>query len=113
MEDYRRSLNGSQPAFAELKGAIRTSAQLRLLANSEALVISRFAVTSQMILLHAAGDSAGCSATASAEGGALMASIGANFDQLAEAEQGLLGIRSAASERTGRLLLRSICPAPR
>ena len=107
MEDYRRSLDRIAPAFAELKGAIKDNpAQLRLLANSEALVISRFAVTSQMILLHAAGDSAGLAAlTASAEGGALMASIGANFDQLAEAEQGLLGIRSAASERTGRLLL--------
>jgi PAS domain S-box-containing protein len=107
MEDYHRSLDRIAPAFGELKEAIKDNPeQLQLLANSEPLVIKRFAVTSQMILLHAAGDSAGLAAlTARAEGRALMASIGANFDQLAEEEQRLLGIRFAASERTGRLLL--------
>jgi PAS domain S-box-containing protein len=107
MEDYHRSLDRIAPAFGELKEAIKDNPeQLQLLANSEPLVIKRFAVTSQMILLHAAGDSAGLATlTARAEGRALMASIGANFDQLAQEEQRLLGIRSAASERTGRLLL--------
>jgi CHASE3 domain sensor protein len=107
MEDYHRSLDRIAPAFAELKEALKDNpAQLRLLANSEPLVVGRFAVTSKMILLHAAGDSAGLAAlTVKAEGRALMDSIGAHFDQIAEEEQRLLGIRSAESKRTGSLLL--------
>jgi CHASE3 domain sensor protein len=92
MEEYHRSLGRIASAFMELKEAINDNpAQLRLLANSEPLVFGRFAVTSQMILLYAAGDSAGLAAlTARAEGRALMASIGANFDQIAREEQRLL-----------------------
>ena len=107
MEDYRRSLDRITPAFGELKEAIKDNPeQLQLLANSEPLVIGRFAVTSQMILLHAAGDSAGLAAlTARAEGRALMESIGAHFDQIAQEERRLLEIRSAESKWTGSLLL--------
>jgi PAS domain S-box-containing protein len=107
MEDYHRSLDRIAPAFVELKEAIKDNpAQLRLLANSEPLVVGRFAVTSKMILLHAAGDGAGLAAlTVKAEGRALMDSIGAYFDQIAQEEQRLLGIRSAESRRTGSLLL--------
>jgi PAS domain S-box-containing protein len=107
MEDYRRSLDQIAPAMAELKEAIQDNpAQLQLLANSEPLVIRRFAATSEMVLLHAAGDSAETTArTVKAEGATSMASISANFNQLAKEEQRLLGIRSATSERTGNLLL--------
>ena len=77
-----------------------------LLANSEPLVFGRFAVTSKMISLHAAGDSDGLAALAvKAEGRTLMESIAAHFNQIAREEQRLLGIRSAESKRTGSLLL--------
>jgi PAS domain S-box-containing protein len=105
--DYRLSLDRIAPAFAELKQAVKDNpTQLQWLANSEPLVIGRFAVSSESILMHVAGDTAGMAAlTARAEGRALMVSIGANFGQLAKEEQRLLAIRSAASERTGSLLL--------
>jgi PAS domain S-box-containing protein len=107
MDDYHRSLEQIAPAFRELKEAIKDNpAQLRLLANSEPLVFGRFAAISKMISLHAAGDSAGLAAlTVKAEGRALMESIAAHFDQIAQGEQRLLGIRSAESKRTGSLLL--------
>jgi PAS domain S-box-containing protein len=106
MEDYRQSLDQIAPAMAELKEAIQDNpAQLQLLANSEPLVIRRFAATSEMVLLHAAGAFAETTARIVKEGATSMASISANFDQLAKEEQRLLGIRSAASERTGNLLL--------
>jgi PAS domain S-box-containing protein len=107
MEDYHRSLEQIAPAFRELKEAINDNpAQSRLLANSEPLVFGRFAVTSKMISLHAAGDSDGLAAlTVKAEGRALMESIAAHLDQIAREEQRLLGIRSAESKRTGSLLL--------
>jgi PAS domain S-box-containing protein len=105
--EYRQSLDGIAPAFEELKDTVRDNpAQLRLLANSELLVAQRFAVTSEMVRLRTTGDSTGTAAlTAKAEGRALMQSIDASFDQLAKEEQRLLGIRSAQSALTGRLLL--------
>ena len=107
LEDYHQSLDQVPPAFAALKQAVRDNpAQLQLLADSEARVIGRFAASSEMVRLHAVGDTAGMAAlTARAEGRALMAAIGTNFDQLADEEQRLLEFRSAQSERTGGLLL--------
>jgi PAS domain S-box-containing protein len=59
-----------------------------------------------MLRLRTTGDSTGIAAlTALAEGRPLMESINANFDQLAREEQRLLGIRSAESALTGKLLL--------
>jgi PAS domain S-box-containing protein len=107
IEDYRQSVDQIAPAMAELKEAIQDNpAQLQLLANSERLVARRFTATRDMVWLHAAGDTAEITArTVKAEGRALMAAIGANFEQLAQEEQRLLGIRSTASARTGSLLL--------
>jgi PAS domain S-box-containing protein len=106
-KDYRQSLDRIAPAIAELKEAAKDNlAQLQLLASIEPLAISRFAVTSNAMLLHERGDSAGMAVlTARAEGRALVKSIDAKFDQLVNEEQRLLGIRSAESERTGSLLL--------
>jgi PAS domain S-box-containing protein len=106
-KDYHQSLDRIAPAIAELKEAAKDNlAQLQLLANIETLAIGRFAVTSEVVMLHAAGDNAGVAAlTAKPDGPALMGSIDAKFDQLVNEEQRLLGIRSAESERTGSLLL--------
>jgi PAS domain S-box-containing protein len=105
--EYDQSLDGVGPGFEWLKERVKDNpAQSRLLANGERLVDRRFAVDSDMMRLHAEGDSAGIAALGvRAEGRALMESISANFDQLAGEEQRLLGIRSAASQWTGRLLL--------
>jgi PAS domain S-box-containing protein len=105
--DYRQRLDRIAPAFTELKDAVKDNvAQLGLLASTEPLVVSRFAVTSEALLLHMAGDAAGMAALAAkADGRTQMESVDAGFDQLAKEEQRLLGIRSAESERTGSLLL--------
>ncbi len=107
IKEYRQASDQIAPAFGELKEAIKqNTAQSQLLASSEPLVMRRLAVSSESILLHDAGDTAGVAALfARAEGRALMDSIDTKFDQLAQEGQRLLGIRSAASERTGSLLL--------
>jgi signal transduction histidine kinase/CHASE3 domain sensor protein/ActR/RegA family two-component response regulator len=106
-DDYHQRLDRIAPAFTALKDAVKDNdAQLRLLASTEALVVSRFSVTSEALRLHMAGDVAGMAAlTAKADGRTLMESVDARFDQLAKEEQRLLGVRSAESERTGGVLL--------
>jgi CHASE3 domain sensor protein len=106
-KDYRQRLDRIAPAFSDLKDAVKDNvAQVQLLANTEPLVISGFTVTSEAMLLHAAGRAAGTAAlTVAADDRARMESVDAGFDQLAKEEQRLLGIRSAESERTGSLLL--------
>jgi PAS domain S-box-containing protein len=105
--EYDQSLEGVGPGYEWLKERVKDNpAQEQLLATGERLVDQRFAVASEMVRQHAAGDSTGVAAlSVRADGRALMESIGANFDQLAAEEQRLLGIRSAASQQTGSLLL--------
>jgi CHASE3 domain sensor protein len=107
IREYRETFDQIAPAFAELGATLKQNTdQSQLLASSELLVTSRFAITKEFIDLHTAGDSAGIAAlTARAEGRALMESVEAKFDQLAREEQRLLAIRSAESKRTGSLLL--------
>jgi PAS domain S-box-containing protein len=105
-KDYHQSLDRIAPAIAELKEAVKdNAAQLQLLASIEPLATSRFAVTSNAMLLHERRDSAGIAVlTTRAEGRGLVKSIDAKFDQLSGEEQRLLAPRSAESERTGSLL---------
>jgi PAS domain S-box-containing protein len=107
VKDYHRRLDRIAPEFAELKEAVKDNgAQLQLLASSQPLVIGIFAVTSESIRLHAAGDAAAIAPPApEADDRALMETIDANFDQLVNEGQRLLAIRSAESEQTGSLLL--------
>jgi signal transduction histidine kinase/CHASE3 domain sensor protein len=107
LQEYQQSFDMVAPAFAELKARLmQNDAQSQLLASIEPLAHSRFAVTSEAIRLHAAGDSARMAVlTARAEGRALAKSIEARFDQLSKEEQSLLALRSAESKRTGSLLL--------
>jgi PAS domain S-box-containing protein len=105
--EYRQHLDGIAPAFEVLKDTVSDNpAQLQLLADSERLAIRRFAVASEMVRLHTTGDGTAIAALAGkADGRLLMESINADFDQLAGEEQRLLGIRSAESALTGKLLL--------
>jgi PAS domain S-box-containing protein len=104
--EYRQLLDGIAPAFEVLKDTVSDNpAQLQLLADSERLVIRRFAVASEMVRLHTTGDSTAIAALTGKADGLLMVSINAHFDQLAGEEQRLLGIRSAESALTGKLLL--------
>jgi signal transduction histidine kinase/CHASE3 domain sensor protein/DNA-binding NarL/FixJ family response regulator len=105
--EFNQSFDGVGPGYEWLKQRIKDNpSQEQLLAAGEQLVDRKFAVAGEMMRLYAAGDSAGVAALGNrADGRALMESIGANFDQLAAEEQRLLGIRSAASQQTGSLLL--------
>jgi PAS domain S-box-containing protein len=104
---YHQSLDAVAPAFSELREAVRdNNSQLELIASTEPLVVSRFAVTSEAMRLHAAGDAAAAGGPAiQANGRARMESLDAKIDQLGRGEQRLLDIRSVKAERTGSLLL--------
>jgi PAS domain S-box-containing protein len=95
------------PALDELIETTRDNrAQTQLLENSRELITRRLAVSSELVRLHAAGDSAGIAAlNAKSEGRAAMDAISANFDRLAAEEQRLLAIRSAESRQTRFILL--------
>jgi CHASE3 domain sensor protein len=82
--EYRQHLDGIKPAFEVLTDTLGDNpAQLQLLADCERLVIRRFAVASEMVRLHAAGDSTAVAAlSARGDGRLLMLSINADFDQL-------------------------------
>jgi signal transduction histidine kinase len=77
-----------------------------LLKGSEPLIARRLAVSSELVRLQAAGDTAGIAALLTrAEGRAVMKTVGANFDKLAAEEESLLAVRSAESQFTRRVLL--------
>src|SRR5258708_11118377 len=107
LDEYRSSVGRISPAFAELIEATRDNPdRTRLLRESQPLVAQRLAVSSEVLRLQAAGDTAGLAALrAKAEGRATMATLETNFDRLTAAEQGLLAVRSAQSRLTGRILL--------
>src|SRR5260370_30097966 len=107
LDEYHSSVGRISPAFAELIEATRDNPdRTRLLRESEPLVAQRLAVSSEVLRLQAAGDTAGLAALrAKAEGRATMATLEANFDRLTAAEQGLLAVRSAQSRLAGRSLL--------
>ncbi len=107
VNQYRDSHDRIAPAFAELVEATRDNpAQTQLLKGSEPLIARRLAVSSELVRLQAAGDTAGIVALLTrAEGRAVMKTVGANFDKLAAEEESLLAVRSAESQFTRRVLL--------
>jgi PAS domain S-box-containing protein len=107
VNEYRDSSGRISPAFAELIEATSDNPkQTRLLEETKPLADHRLAVTSELVRLQTAGDTAGIAAlTAKTEGRSLMATIGANFDSLAAEEQRLLALRSAESRFTRGVLL--------
>src|SRR5712664_566846 len=107
VNQYRDSHDRIAPAFAELVEATRDNpAQTQLLKGSEPLIARRLAVSSELVRLQAAGDTAGIAALLTrAEGRAVMETVGANFDKLAVEEERLLAVRSAESQFTRRVLL--------
>jgi PAS domain S-box-containing protein len=106
-EEYREALNQITPAFADLIELTKDNpAQARLLQATAPLVARRLAVSSELVRLETADDAEGlASLTGKAEGRALMQAVNANFERFAAEEQKLLAVRSADSQRTGRLLL--------
>jgi signal transduction histidine kinase/CHASE3 domain sensor protein len=107
VKEYRDTQDRIAPAFAELIAATKDNPeQSQLLRDSEALVTRRLAVTSELLRLQAAGDSAGIAALmARAEGRSTMETVNANFDRLAATEEKLLAARAGDSRRTGIILL--------
>jgi PAS domain S-box-containing protein len=104
---YHQSLDAVAPAFSKLREAVKdNTGQQELIASTEPLAASRFAVTSEAMRLHAAGDAAGAVGPAiQANGRARMETLDAKIDQLASEEQRLFGVRSVGAERTGSQLL--------
>jgi len=94
-------------AFAELKKDISDNpAQIQLLEETEAVVVRRLAVTSEMLRLQSSHDTDGIAALLSkAEARSLMETVAANFDRLIDTERDLLTVRSENSRRTGAVLL--------
>jgi PAS domain S-box-containing protein len=107
VKEYGDARDSIAPAFAELiERTGDNPEQSQLLKANEALVTRRLGVSSEMVRLQAAGDSAGIAALlARAEGRAVMATLIANFRKLAAEEERLLADRTADSRRTGIILL--------
>ena len=107
VKEYQDASDRIAPAFAELTEATKDNPdQTQLLKDSEKLVARRLAVSSEVMRLEAAGDTAALAALrARAEGRAVMETVNTNFDRLAAEEQRLLAIRRADSRRTGTILL--------
>lgn len=107
LSEYQDARDKTASAFARLTKAIGDNPSgTELLKDTETLVTQRLAVSSEVVRLQAAGDTAGLAALrAKAEGRAVMTTIVANFDRLAAEEERLLAARSAESQRTGRVLL--------
>src|SRR5260370_10335719 len=107
LNEYNESRDRIPSAFAELAEAPRDHpAQTRLLKDPETLVAQRLGVSSEVLRLLAAGDTAALAALrAKGEDRAAMAAISTNFDRLAAEEDRLLAVRSAESQLTGRVLL--------
>jgi signal transduction histidine kinase/CHASE3 domain sensor protein len=107
VKDYRDAYDRIAPAFADLIETTKDNpAQTQLLESSKTLIDSRLAVSSELLRLQAAGDTAGIAAlTAKAQGRGIMQSIEANFDKLVAEEEKLLAVSTADSRQTRFILL--------
>jgi CHASE3 domain sensor protein len=107
VKEYRDTSDQIAPAFADLKETTKDNpAQTQLLESNEAQVARRLVVSSEIIRLHTAGDTAGMAAlTARAQGRAAMEMLSTNFDKLAAEEERLLAVRTADSQQTRIVLL--------
>jgi signal transduction histidine kinase len=107
VKDYRDAYDRIAPAFADLMETTKDNPiQAQLLESGKTLIDSRLAVSSELLRLQAAGDTAGIAAlTAKAQGRGIMQSIEANFDKLVAEEEKLLAVRTADSRQTRFILL--------
>ncbi len=107
VKEFQDSSEQIAPALADLIEQTKDNPiQTQLLESSRPLIARRLAVSSELIRLRAAGDTAGiAAATARAEGRTAMAAISVNFDKLTAEEQKLLAIRTADSQRSRIVLL--------
>jgi PAS domain S-box-containing protein len=105
--DFHDIRSQIDPAFADLKATVGDNpAQLRLLDEAEQTSTRRLAVIDKFVGFKTANDPVGiASIIAGAEGRNLMEVLNSYFDQLVAAEEELLAVRTAASRRTGALLL--------
>jgi PAS domain S-box-containing protein len=107
IQDYNDSRDQIGPAFAGLKNDVRDNpGQARLVEETEAIVVRRLGVTSELLRLQSLHDNEGVTALLSkAEGRSLMETVGANFDRMIATERELLANRTENSRRTGAVLL--------
>src|SRR5438874_9992795 len=105
--EFQETADAIGPAFEALIAAAKDNpGQMRLFEETKALVDRRLAVSSELMRLRAAGDTAAVEAqVAKAEGRSAMALISANSDKAVAQERMLLGARTAQSTSTGRFLI--------
>jgi PAS domain S-box-containing protein len=107
VQEYNESRDQIAPAFADLRNDVRDNpAQAQLAEETEAIVVRRLAVTSELLRLQSLHDKDGIAALLNkGEGRSLMETVGKNFDRMIAAEQKLLATRTENSRRTGAVLL--------
>jgi signal transduction histidine kinase/CHASE3 domain sensor protein/CheY-like chemotaxis protein len=107
VRDYNDTRDQIAPAFADLRNDLRDNpAQAQLADETEAIVVRRLAVTSELLRLQGLHDKDGIAALLNrGEGRSLMETVGKNFDRMIAAEQELLATRTENSRRTGAVLL--------
>ena len=105
--EFREAREAIGPAIAELKRKLGDNpGQLKLIEGTEPMIARRLDVSAELIERKQAGDTDGINTMfANAEGSALMRQLTDNFDRMIAEEERLLGIRTAASQRTGIVLI--------
>ena len=105
--EFREAREAIGPAIAELKRKLGDNpGQLKLIEGTEPMIARRLDVSAELIERKQAGDTDGINTMfANAEGRALMRQLTNNFDRMIAEEERLLGIRTAASQRTGIVLI--------
>jgi PAS domain S-box-containing protein len=107
LDEYRRFRDQVEPALTALLGLTAdNSAQTRRLVDARPLITRLLAIADESVRTHDSGGSAAVAALADrAKPRGLMDTLGTTFDQFANEEQRLLGVRREDSQQTGSWLL--------
>jgi len=105
--EFREAEERIAPAFAELKQQVRDNPdQVKRLEGAEKIAEQRLAISRELIAKKKIGDTDGINTMfASATGHALMRQLNDQFDSVIAAEEHLLDLRAARSQRTGTVLI--------
>ena len=107
LREFNEAVAATDPAFSDLIDATRDNpGQTRLFEDIRAQVAQRFAISTEVHRLQAAGDRAAIAEiVARAQGRAAMRAIEAKFNEAIAVERKQLEERSQRSRTTGRILL--------
>jgi PAS domain S-box-containing protein len=105
--EFQETRDRIGPAFAALKEKVRDDpVQLKRLGEAEKIAEQRLAISRDLIEKKKIGDTDGINTLfASSAGRALMRQLNDHFDRMIAEEEHLLDLRTAASQRTGAVLI--------